>query len=290
MAINYSVIIPYRDTYDLLLRACESIPDREDIQVLVVDNSAEPLPRERVPVKAHARLEYLCSDPTKGAGCARNVGLDHAEGDRVLFMDADDAFTAGAFDIFDSYLSTEYDIVFFSPTSVVLSSGAEGTRHRFYASLVEECLSTGSDERLRYRFSPPWSKLYRRQLIESGHFRFEVIPVSNDLMFSLQCGHAAHMVQASDKVVYMISEGEKNSSLTTIRSRTNMFVRYQVAVAQYRFVVDHGHPQMRFHLLSKVVDAFRYFGLREGFRYVGYARKNHVNIFYGLFKRKTNIG
>lgn len=282
--MNYSVIIPYRDTYDLMLRACASVPDREDIQILIVDNSAKPLPAERVPVKSHAQVDYLCSDPTKGAGCARNVGLDHALGDRVLFMDADDTFADNAFSVFDTFIASDYDIVFFAPTSVVLSSGEVGSRHLFYASLVDECLNTGSDERLRYRYSPPWSKLYRRELIESGHFRFDEIRVSNDLMFSLRCGHAARKVYASDKVVYIISEGEKNSSLTTTRSRENMFTRFKVAVAQYRFVSDHGHPKMRFHLLSKVLDAFRYFGIREGFRYVRYALKNHVNIFYGLFQ------
>ncbi|KWW32128.1 MAG: hypothetical protein AUK63_224 [bacterium P3] len=282
--MNYSVIIPYRDTYELLLRACDSVPDRDDIQILIVDNSVVPLTHERVPVKSAARVDFFCSDPTKGAGCARNVGLDHAVGDRLLFLDADDVFTDTAFAAFDVFLSTDYDIVFFPPASVVLSSGQSGTRHRYYADMVDEYLSTCDEERVRYRYFPPWSKLFRRSFIEAERIRFDVLPVSNDVMFSLRCGHAARTVTASSQVVYTVSEGECNNSLTTRRSRANMFIRYQVAVAQYRFVSEHGHPKMRFHLLSKVVDAFRFFGIREGFKYVRYSLTNRVNIFYGLLQ------
>lgn len=283
--MNYSVIIPYRDTYDLLLRACDSVPDREDVQIIIVDNSVVPLTPKCVPIKSVAQVLFLCSDPTMGAGCARNVGLMHATGDWLLFLDADDFFTDMAFDVFDTFIAKAFDIVYFPPTSVVLSSGEVGFRHRAYAAMVEEYLTTGNDERLRYRFYSPWSKLFRRSLVDAGRFRFDEIAVANDVMFSLRCGNAAGAITASPDVVYVVSEGGEQGSLTAQCSRSNMFVRYQVAVEQYRFVSAHGHPRMRYHLLSKVVNAFLNFGFCEGIRYVVYALKNRVNIFYGLFQK-----
>lgn len=101
---NHSIIIPYRDKYDLLCKAVASVPDREDIQVIIIDNSEQPLSQERIPKKKQATILFLTSDPTKGAGCARNVGLEHISGKYTIFLDADDYFTPDAFVAFDRYL------------------------------------------------------------------------------------------------------------------------------------------------------------------------------------------
>ena len=39
--INYSVIIPHHNCPDLLSRLIDSIPDRDDIQIVVVDVDGE---------------------------------------------------------------------------------------------------------------------------------------------------------------------------------------------------------------------------------------------------------
>ena len=38
--IKYSIIIPHKNSPDLLKRCLESIPDRTDIQVVVVDDNS----------------------------------------------------------------------------------------------------------------------------------------------------------------------------------------------------------------------------------------------------------
>ena len=71
MVFNYSIIIPYRDRLSLFQKAIESIPDRKDIQLIIVDNAPQPLLQDQIPVKLLARVEYTKSSPVKGAGCAR---------------------------------------------------------------------------------------------------------------------------------------------------------------------------------------------------------------------------
>ena len=82
---NYSIVLPYYDKYELFVKAVDSIPDREDIQIIVVDNSKEPLVEQQIPCKQRAKVTYITSDNTKGAGCARNVGLKKVEGKYILF-------------------------------------------------------------------------------------------------------------------------------------------------------------------------------------------------------------
>ena len=46
--INFSIIIPTKNIPDLLLRCLESIPQRSDIEIIVVDDNSD---REIVDVK-----------------------------------------------------------------------------------------------------------------------------------------------------------------------------------------------------------------------------------------------
>ena len=140
---NYSVIVPYRDKYDLFIKAIDSIPDRDDIQIIVVDNSLEPLSiDDKIPVKRFASIEYTTSSKVKGAGCARNVGLCHVRGQYTLFLDADDYFTNDSFNVFDGYLNKYYDIVFFNTTSICLCDGKKSKRHLYYSDSITEYIST----------------------------------------------------------------------------------------------------------------------------------------------------
>ena len=41
MQINYSFIIPHKNCPDLLQRCVDSIPERDDVQVIVVDDNSD---------------------------------------------------------------------------------------------------------------------------------------------------------------------------------------------------------------------------------------------------------
>ena len=92
--ITYSLVIPHKNTPKLLQRCLESIPQREDVEVIVVDdNSDEHL---KPYVNRHdVILLDIGSDWSKGAGRARNIGLSQAKGRWVLFADADDYYEKG---------------------------------------------------------------------------------------------------------------------------------------------------------------------------------------------------
>ena len=92
--IKYSIIIPHKDTPDLLQQCLDSIPVRMDTEVIVIDDDSNP---EKVDFNNFPRWKgkYYSTIFTKkglGAGYARNVGLEHANGKWVIFSDADDYF------------------------------------------------------------------------------------------------------------------------------------------------------------------------------------------------------
>ena len=90
----FSIRIPHYDIPDLLMRCLKSIPVSKEIQVIVVDDNSPHADTylERYPELSRPYLEFIRTTKGGGAGYARNVGLDHAKGQWLLFADADDFF------------------------------------------------------------------------------------------------------------------------------------------------------------------------------------------------------
>lgn len=278
MRYNYSVIVPYRDRYSLLLKAIESIPDRVDIQIIIVDNAPQPLPQSQVPVKENANVLFTTSSPTKGAGHARNVGLTYAKGTYLLFLDSDDYFTPEAFEAFDKHLNEDYDIVYFDASSVKLTGDGYSKRHRTIHNRITDYLATGDDAPLRYDFVNPYCKMVRNSLVQGNNIQFGETRVANDSLFSVRIGYAANKVTAFSDVVYVITEGDVGTSLTKSKSAENQFIRFSVIISRYKFLKSIGKEHLCPRLYTRVGHAFLDYGLKEGFKWLNYAHKQGVKL------------
>lgn len=279
MPYNYSIIVPYRDKYKLFVKAIDSIPDRKDIQIIIVDNAPQSLLKEQIPQKNHITVTYITSSPTKGAGHARNVGMEYAEGEYIIFLDSDDFFTDIAFGCFDTYLDKDYDLIVFNATSICIPDGTASLRHKHIEDRINEYLIDGSEDPIRYLIVTPYPKMIRRELITHYNLKFMEVPASNDLLFSVKVGHFARKICVSDKIVYVITEGTANSSLTKSPTRENMWSRYNVAMEQYKFMESIGRKDLRFHVAPMILFSLKKFGVKEFFKYIKYALKNKINIF-----------
>ena len=88
MSRLYTLIIPQRNSIATLPRLFNSVPEREDVEIILVDNSPEPITKEQVGIGRDYQL--LWTPPARFAGGARNEGMDHAQGKWLIFSDADD--------------------------------------------------------------------------------------------------------------------------------------------------------------------------------------------------------
>ena len=282
MNIKFSVIIPFRDCTDLLRKACESIPDRSDIQVIVVDNSECPIGYEVIKTFNRSNIEYYTSSPVKGEGCARNEGMKHAKGKFLVFLDADDYFTPESFKAFDAEFDTDCDIVYFNATSVVLGTNRLSNRHYSIDNKIKKAIKDNDQDVLRYHFANPVCKMVRKSLVDQYKLQYQEVPASNDLMFSLKSGHYAKKVKAVDKIVYVITAGESGSSLTRTHSIAIEESRFHVFVDWYTFLREVGRLDMCPRVMGFILKGYRYFGIGIFFKWLLYALRHRVNIFRGL--------
>jgi glycosyltransferase involved in cell wall biosynthesis len=90
---SVSIVIPVRDGERYLAEAIESALDQEGprIEVIVVDDGSRDASAE-VAARFAPDVQLLRSDP-RGAGAARNLGVQAASGTHVVFLDADDRLT-----------------------------------------------------------------------------------------------------------------------------------------------------------------------------------------------------
>jgi glycosyltransferase involved in cell wall biosynthesis len=240
-----SIIIPHYNTPALLKRLLDSIGFHEDVQIVVIDDNST----KDVSLYQAVQKEYQ-SDHTiflkndsgkKGAGAARNMGLESAEGQWIMFADADDAFLETWYDAVLPFTVMEYDVVYFAPKSVSLDGIHPSERGAYLTELCASYLSGGKsvgEMDVRSKFSVPWSKLIRHQLIREHQIRFDPVMHANDVMFSSKVGCFAKTIQVVRDPIYCLRDN--SSSLTANVSEEAFYIRTQVFCDYYNFWVFHG--------------------------------------------------
>ena len=240
MRTKLTVIIPHYNWPERLEILLNTIPDRPEIQVIVIDdNSDRDVEKLELIVEENSgrNVLFLKNNPqNRSAGACRNIGLMHAQGEWVLFADADDYFLPGWYEKANKYFETGNEIVFFPPTSIRLDTNEISSRHKGYANLIFNYLDRRDQEselRLRCFYSSPCSKMIRLEFLKKYNIDFEEIFVSDDVMFSVKCGHYASLIECSREVIYVITQSA--NSLTRRKSKKSIDMGYRVMIRRGDF-------------------------------------------------------
>ena len=242
MCPTFSIIIPHKEIPDLLMRCLKSIPVSEDIQVIVVDDNSADADTylERFPELSRPYLEFIRTKTGGGAGYARNIGLDHAKGKWLLFADADDFFVGNMYDIINTHVDSDADVIYFQKRAVYSDDiNRKSPRSGYLDRIMDIYLKTGDELPVRTRHHVPWGKMIRKSLIENHRIRFEEIKYSNDILFSVHVGCLAKKIEAIDTVLYVVTsrEGSLHSGFCTktdeLKIRAGAAFRYDSFLFQH---------------------------------------------------------
>lgn len=205
----YSIIIPHYNSSSLLQRMLKSIPERDDIQVIVVDDCSKSEEVDKLKSLQHENLELYFQTKNHGAGAARNVGLDHAKGKWILAVDADDVFAEKAFDVFDQYKDSDFDYIGFCIRCVDTITLQPNGRKIVSDESVRKYLKHKSEKTLalyKYKNTVCWNKLVARKLIVDYNIRFETCQVNNDVLYALLVGYYAKSFEVINDELYLFTE------------------------------------------------------------------------------------
>ena len=291
----FSIIIPHRDCPDLLQRCLDSIPVREDIQIIVVDDNSNPavVDFNHFPGQDRDDIKIVLTKEGKGAGYARNVGIELAKGKWFLFLDADDFLLPSITEVFEQEINTEEDVVFYRP-KFVFSDDLDMTSARgeiVYNHYIDEYFETGNELELRTRWHTPWSKIIKGSLVLEKNIRFEEIQYSNDVMFSALVGCEAERIVARDNSFYSVTK--RKGSLTSdfcqkegeLATRISAIFRLQDTIKSHGFPID---EELVFRYMQRLFGANRnlfkeyfrvlmkHFGLSRGYLIDGIFETNRL--------------
>lgn len=209
--INFSFIIPHKNTPQLLEKCINSIPKRDDVQIIVVDDNSDPeiVDFSHYPGSEIPKVTLVITKEGKGAGYARNIGLRYAQGKWVIFADADDYFTNEIEAAMDDYKGQMFDVVFFKNKSVKIPSLSESYRGVELNRRVDLAIKT-NDYTQAILYSSPCQKFFNRLFLEKNGILFNEVRWGNDVVFMGKVAANAKTYSAADRVIYCITESDNS--------------------------------------------------------------------------------
>lgn len=197
--MRYSIIIPMYNVQEYIKRCLNSIfiQGFSDYELILVDDGStdNTLEEARQYVKTNQKesITTIHVKNNSGASDTRNAGIRMAKGEFIIFMDADDTMTKDALTHMDK-ATREYesDLYVFSLKKEIdgfVSDSILSNVNSFF--LKEEnsvhCLERYLDMTNRIITWQPWSKVFRRSIIENNHVSFDTtLYCCNDFNFFMK--------------------------------------------------------------------------------------------------------
>ena len=211
MSITLSIIVPVYNAEKYLRQCLDSILNQsfQDFEVLLIDDGSKDgsgkICDEYV---ARDRRIKVFHQQNQGASTARNVGITHAQGEWIYFVDADDSLKVDALEYMTSLINEQ--------TSYVMCGFDEYDENGMQKFMVEPIQHTiDVEQAIMEMFVPTgyywqgflWCKLFKSSIIRKNNLKFNTqITFNEDRLFSVEylC-HSVGKVAFSTIPVYNYS-------------------------------------------------------------------------------------
>lgn len=213
--MKYSVIIPIYNAEKTLRRCLDSLLPQlnNSIEVLLInDGSTDSC--------GDICKEYVAKSPSliyfeqqnSGASAARNMGLDNATGEYILFVDSDDY-------VDDNYISTiDNNITNCVPETLVFGASFLNRSHNSVISYNSgnyvglNAVQQYADLSKKQQINSLWNKVFLKRIIEENKIRFiEDIHICEDVAFIFHYIIHTHILSFIDSVLYYVDESSNDS-------------------------------------------------------------------------------
>ncbi len=256
---NYSFIIPHKNCPDLLQRCVDSIPERDDVQVIVVDDNSDEGKKPALKERKNLQVILLDAEHSKGAGRARNVGLKNAEGKWLLFPDSDDYYNDEFLSILDKYINSSYDVIYFNFDYKDGKTGEKLTPLYFRNYFCEYDGKQESKDKIKFHHNVPWTKMVSHEYVNKYGISFEETINGNDIFFSMMVGFYTNNIYVENSPVYSYLRNQ-NSILTTKETVDSAMCRLEHLVKINYFYDYIGYAEWKNSVIKRILKKVYYSG------------------------------
>jgi len=199
---KFSIIIPIYNVEQYLPKCLDSLVNQTyaDIEIICVndgspDNSLQILKKY---ASKDERIKII-NQENQGVSIARNVGINNATGDYILFVDADDWIETNTCNILNKNIEkNNLDLIIFNA----------------YIAKNNQCNLGFRCNQESIMYSSMWSICYKREFLNQNNIRFpQNIKIAEDHVFrlnALSCSKNIKILQ--DYLYYYLADRENSAS------------------------------------------------------------------------------
>lgn len=249
-----SVIVPVYNVAEYLPQCLESLicQTLDDIEIICIndgstDNSLDIL-------NSYAKKDnriIVINKENAGVSVARNLGLDRASGEYVMFLDSDDYFVSSEScqKAFDAISYNNADIGIFGYYDLIEDVKINPS----YRTVKLKQMINGETETDYYTFqSSIWDKIYRLSFLRKNNIKFvEDLKTAEDVIFCFITKFANPKYFLFDEILY-VYRTDREGSVTT---RNFNAVRSNFEALKY-FISTKNFSNQTTDVQLKVVDRF----------------------------------
>lgn len=197
----FSIIIPIFNCDRYLKSAVESVLNQpvDDLEIILVDDGSTDKSGEICDYYASTYDNIsVVHQENQGVSAARNRGLACAQGNYILFLDADDCFVGS---MINQNMMAEcekgYDVLLYSS----LISDVERRRYGIDMLMKDTLIAGKQALPISGHFA---SGVYKRELLLENHVSFdEGIRLNEDEVFKMKAMYAAQTIRSSSSFLYI---------------------------------------------------------------------------------------
>ncbi len=256
-----SVVVPSYNVAPYIGECIRSLQNQtlHDFEVIIVDDhsSDDSCACAQAAIEGDDRFTLIALPENNGQSHARNVGIEHASGTYITFLDADDYYEDTALAQLSKRAQRDrLDLLFFSASTFYESRELRRTHNENQDDRADiDGVMAGTDLFVSFEDTEsfrPSACLFvmRRSLLESSSLRFEEGIIHEDLLFTILAMAQGKRTAFMNTSLYhrRMREG---STMTTKRGMRNINGLFTVALRLQEWL--HEHVDL---LSSSYVDAF----------------------------------
>jgi len=202
-----SIIVPVYNSEKYLNKCIDSIISQtySNIEILIIDDGSND---QSVNIcheykKKDNRIKII-KEKHRGVSNARNVGLENASGDYILFVDSDDWIEKKLIEESISlYKESIADIVIYNLRQFDNKNQRFCKKQKGYKSGFFKIQNILGELLKKEILNAPWNKLYKKSIIDLQNIRFDVnIQIGEDLLFNINYFKAIKNIYITNSKLY----------------------------------------------------------------------------------------
>ena len=218
-----SIIIPMFNSQSTIKRAIDScLGSLTEIEIILIDDgstdSTIKLVNKFYQELIDSKKIKIINSGHKGAGNARNIGLDQANGEWVTFLDSDDKFVDLTKVLLDIKKGNKrIDIIDYTENSLIQDNTKQSEITVNGKSLIKDNMGLSKSSR-KYWDSAPWNKVYKTRFLRKNNIYFAAnIKIGEDLVFNQHCLLLDPLVLIVHACVYERINNENSVTHTIVK-------------------------------------------------------------------------